>query len=142
MTATPSVQQLGDAVLLQGPAVADAAFLVGLGLRALRCRDGVAPRSRWIELHRSLHDIAAETSADCRYSGNTAMPELDEKTSLVAETSISTREAATILRLKERQVRNLADQLGAQRVGRALLFDRGLVMAEALRRQTADKETG
>ena len=53
---------------------------------------------------------------------------------LAAGDLISTREAAQIMQLTERHTRRLANELGARRAGNALVFDRGLVLAEAQRR--------
>jgi hypothetical protein len=54
----PAIQKLGSAVLLEGPAVADAAYLISVGLRALQRRGGVAPMSRWLVLQRQLRAVA------------------------------------------------------------------------------------
>ena len=55
---TPAVQRLGSAVLLQGPAVADVAFLVGLGMRYRARVDGTAPSAH----HRALLSLTRPPS--------------------------------------------------------------------------------
>ena len=129
----PPVHRLGSAVLLQGPAVADAAYLVAVGLRALSRRDGVAPMSRWLVLQRHLKAVADLVSD----TGNADLPQDHDEAPLELEDLIST-EAASMLGLTERQMRNLASQLGGRRAGRrAWVFDRALVELEASRRAAA-----
>lgn len=132
MTA-PAVQTLGSAVLLQGPALQDAAFLVAVGVRALSNRDGVAPMPRWLTLQAQLKR-ASDLVAD---DGTAELPEAQHLPRLAEDQLISTREAADMLKISERQVRNLAADLGARRAGRALVFDRELVQLEADRRGAA-----
>ena len=81
----PPVQRLGSAVLLQGPAVADAAYLVAVGLRALSRRDGVAPMSRWLVLQRHLKAVA-----DLADTGNADLPQDHDEAPLELEDLIST----------------------------------------------------
>jgi len=131
---TPAVQRLGSAVLLQGPAVADAAYLVAVGVRTLARRDGVAI-ARWLTLQRALQQVAAADHGHADVLGV-----VDEE-ALLAEELVSTKEAAHMLRLTERQVRRIAACLGGRHAGRALVFDRSAVQAEAARRRAADEET-
>jgi hypothetical protein len=127
---TLAVQTLGSAVLLQGPAVADAAYLVAVALRTLASRDGVAPMSRWLTLQAQLKR-ASDLVAD---DGSEEVPEARHMPPLTEDQLINTREAADMLKITERQVRNLATDLGARRAGRALVFSRELVRLEASRR--------
>jgi hypothetical protein len=53
---------------------------------------------------------------------------------LALEDLISTAEAAEMLKVSERQMRNLVSQFGGRRAGRAWVFDRALVGLEAGRR--------
>jgi hypothetical protein len=144
---TLALQTLGSAVLLQGPAVADAAYLVAVALRTLAGRDGVAPMPRWLTLQAQLKrasdlvaDDGSEEVPEARH-----MPPLTEDQlintreaadmpPLTEDQLINTREAADMLKITERQVRNLAADLGARRAGRALVFSRELVRLEASRR--------
>ena len=82
----PPVHRLGSAVLLQGPAVADAAYLVAVGLRALSRRDGVAPMSRWLVLQRHLKAVADLVSD----TGNADLPKDHDEAPLELEDLIST----------------------------------------------------
>jgi hypothetical protein len=127
----PPVQRLGSAVLLQGPAVADTAYLVAVGLRALQRRDGVAPMRRWLTLQHLLKAAADSLTSD---SGDAAVGSLDDPALLPAEELINTKQAAALLGLTERHTRTLAVQLGARHAGRALVFDRQMVALEANRR--------
>lgn len=135
MTVYPPVTRLGTAVLLQSTAVGDVAYLVRVGMRGLAARDGVAALPRWrallLELERASSDTtsaiaSARRSEDFRTDDD--QPEWDP------EVLISTKEAAAMLNLTPRQVTNLAGRLGARRTGRAYVFDRGIVEAEARHR--------
>ena len=128
----PAIQKLGSAVLLQGPAVADTAYLISVGLRALQRRDGVAPMSRWLVLQRQLRAVA-----DLADTGNAELPQDHDEASLGLEDLISTAEAAEMLKVTEPQMRNLVSQFGGRRAGRAWVFDRALVELEAKRRVSA-----
>lgn len=125
----PSVQRLGNAVLLQGVAIHDAAYLIKLGLRVSSGRDGVHPSDRWLRLYRELQSATSDTRNGAASSMPSAPDFPVEDLDL-----ITTREAAMLLRLSLRQVQNLAPSLGARRVGRQLLLDRDLVTTEASRR--------
>jgi hypothetical protein len=67
----PPVQRLGSVVLLQGPTVADTAYLAAVGLRSLQRRDGVPPMSPWLTLQRQLKAVA-DLVAD---TGNAELPQ-------------------------------------------------------------------
>lgn len=118
--------------MLQGPAVADTAYLISVGLRALQRRDGVAPMSRWLVLQRQLRAVA-----DLADTGNAELPQDHDEASLGLEDLISTAEAAEMLKVTEPQMRNLVSQFGGRRAGRAWVFDRALVELEAKRRVSA-----
>ncbi len=124
----PPVQRLGVAVLLQGPAVVDAAYLVGVAVTALSRRDGIQPIARWLALHRALTSAMSD-------AGRADIPESSDEPQLAPEQLISTTEVAAMLQITERQARRLAADLCARRAGRALVFDRGAVQAEAARRR-------
>lgn len=132
----PAVQRLGEAVLLQESAVSDAAFLVRVGIAALRQRDGIPPQPGWLSL---LHELRSADLDRASASGNTEVPPGRSSPEWEPE-SIDTEEAARMLQISDRQVRNLASVLGGQRIGRSWAFDRGLVVAEARRRRALEEE--
>jgi hypothetical protein len=123
------VQRLGSAVLLQGSVVRDAAYLVAVGIRALKARDGIGPTPTWLELHRELKTAAGVSSAN----GTGSRVGAADLASLSAEV-IGTAEAAGLLGVTERQMRKLASRFGGARAGRVHLFDRDAIEAEAHRR--------
>lgn len=138
MSDVPPILQLGPAVLLQGPAVADAAFLVAVANQTLRRRDAVVHR-RWLVLQYELQRIADSSSGLATSgSGNAELPLEVIPAGCELSEEISTREAALLLGISERQTRNVAPSLGGRRVGRALLFNRLLVEAEVRRRAGQD----
>lgn len=129
--ARPAVQRLGRAVLLQESGVTDAAFLVRVGIAALRQRDDIPPQPTWLVILRELR--AAELSRASAV-GNAEVPDVESQREWESE-SIDTKEASRMLQVSERQVRNLAANLSARRVGSSWTFDRSLVAAEARRRR-------
>jgi hypothetical protein len=82
----PLVQRLGSSVLIQGPAVADAACLISVGLRTLSVVTGVAPMSCWLVLQRHVKAVA-DLFAD---TGNAELPQDHDEVSLPAKDLIST----------------------------------------------------
>lgn len=136
MTGAPPVQRLGEAVLLQGPAVADVAYLVEVGLQAIAGRDQVTPHARWLVLQRGLRAVATDLAGAPAISGNAALPQVRDQEQSAAEV-LTTKEAAMILHLQERQVRNLAPSLGGRRIAGRLLLNASAVRAEAAHRTAA-----
>jgi hypothetical protein len=127
----PPLLVIGSTALLTGLALHDDLVLVGYGIRYLVGRDQVPPLPRWLELHRGLVRARDGHVSDPR---NGQTQSVDDQASLPAEESIGTEEAAAILNLSRRQVQNLAAELGAWPLGRALVFDRATVEAYARRR--------
>jgi hypothetical protein len=123
----PGVQTLSDAVVLQGPVVAEVAYLVNLGLRHRANLDGTAPSVRQRALLRMLTDTAEAVLAvpDARGHADTrATPDLAEST-FVGE--MNTAEAARLLGITPRHVRRLARSLDGRRVKGTWSFDRAAV---------------
>ena len=114
----PSIQRLGSAVLLQGPALAAARYAVGIAQRGRRS-NGYAPSPTLTELERALE--AAEGRTDVPTSSVDAVSK-----SALAE-PVSTNEAARILGRSARQVRRIAATLDGRRIGGAWWFDRQTV---------------
>lgn len=115
----PSIQRLGSAVLLQGPALAAARYAVGIAQRGRRS-NGYAPSPTLTELEQALE--AAEGRADVLIIPADAVSK-----SALAE-PISTTEAARILGRSTRQVRRIAVSLDGHRIGGAWWFDRQTVI--------------
>jgi hypothetical protein len=129
----PAVQRHGDTVMLHGLAVLDAHYLIALGVRDVVRRDGIQPSPRL----RQLLDVLARTAADIRAvspAGHGDVPHNDELRQSTSLDPISTKEAAVILGLSERQVRRVADDIGVHR-GAVLTFHRAAVEAYAYHRQ-------
>lgn len=135
----PAVQRLSDAVILQGPALHDVAYLVGLGIRYRAQVDGSAPAEHHRRLLALLSDVSVSVSADghadVRSEGAPAVWLPGDGGSVHTDT------AARMLNLTPRQVRRLADQLGGRRHGRTWMFDRAAVSAEAARREESRVHT-
>lgn len=121
----PAVQLLGDAVLLRGPAVIDAWYLLRLGIRETQRRDGITPGPRLRELLDALEHAAAQVR------GVSARPDEDvpdQREHRSSREPIGSKEAAVLLDRSPRQVRRLARTLDARRApGGAWTFDRQVV---------------
>lgn len=142
-TQAPAVQQLDVAVLLQGPALLDVHYLVALGVREVKRRDGINPSPRLVELQRCLASAVGRYRAAVSLAGHADVPDHAAPTGSEhpgPEDLLTTREAAVILNICERHVRRLAPELGgATRRGGVLLFDRGAVEALAATRAEGDR---
>ncbi len=137
---TPAVQRLGSAVLLQGPAVADVAFLVGLGMRYRARVDGTAPSAHHRALLSTLNDTAEATlAADVRDGHTDVRHHADASQS--DGVGVDSETAARLMGISMRQVCRLAPELGGRRVGRVWTFDRAAVLAAVAHRK-ANLETG
>lgn len=138
---TPAVQRLGSAVLLQGPAVHDLAYLVGLGLRYRSTVDGTAPAQHHLQLLSLLADMAEATlTPDVREQGTSDVRSEVGSSDLKVK-RVDTAAAARLLGITTRQTRRLASHLGGRRVKGNWSFDRAAVVAEAQRRsQTTMRE--
>jgi len=122
----PSLQRFGGMVMVQGPAVTHAYYLVSVGLRAVR--RGTAPiPSRFLLLQAELAAAAAEVraSATGQHDGAPVAPQQY----LEREDTIGTAEAASILGLSNRQVQRLAADLDGRFIGGCWCFDRLAVQA-------------
>lgn len=131
---TDPVQRLGPAILLQGAAVLDANYLITLGVREAR-RNGIPAPARILALLDALAKTAAATrraSAD----GHADVPDHPLPGQSVL-TALTTKEAADMLDLSERQIRRLAPDLGGRLRHRTWTFDRGAVAAYAEHRKAA-----
>lgn len=129
----PAVQQLGSAVLLQGPAVVDVWRLVALGVRAAN-RDGIG-LARVTHLQAVLVAAAAEVRAAASECGHADVAQLPTEAVSDPSEPLTTREVATMLGLSPRQTQRMARTLEARqlRSGR-LIFDRGAVDAYLIER--------
>jgi len=123
----PAVQQLGSAVLLQGPAVVDVWRLVALGVRAAH-RDGIG-LARVDHLQAVLAAAAAEVRATSE-PGQRDVAQVPTRATCDPSEPLTTREVAAMLGLSPRQTQRMARTLDARRLrsGR-LIFDRGAVQA-------------
>lgn len=111
-------------------------------LRALQAavaagqRSGLRPPARvtgliaTLEAEINAYRQAASTSGNAELPREPTMP-----TSVQPTEPADTKEAARMLGVTDRQVRNLGDRLDGRKVGRTWVFDRDLVAAEAARRQ-------
>ncbi len=122
----PDVEQLGDAVLLRRPIVAEVRRLLTAAAREAVHRDGIRPSQRLLHLL-ALLDAAGNVRADGR-SVTFAPPPLTVD-------AMRTSETAAALGIGERQTRRLAGPLGARRTATGWAFDRRAVDAAAAGRK-------
>jgi len=123
----PTVQQLGAAVLLQGAAVPEISYLVGLGVRYRANLDGAAPSVRQRQLLRILADAAEATLAAPATGGHADIPAAPHLGESVV--GVGTAEVASVLGVTARHVRRLAADLDGRRVKGAWRFERAAVIA-------------
>ena len=115
-------------IMLQGPAVTDAYYLVSVGLRAVRRGTTPIP-GRFLLLQAELAAAAAEVraSATGQHDGAPVAPQPHS----AGEDNIGTGEAAKLLRLSNRQVQRLAADLDGRFIGGCWVFDRLAVQSYA-----------
>lgn len=136
----PGVLRLNDAVVIQGAAVADLAYLVRLGLRYRTQVDGCPPSEHHRRLldallaHASLMPIPPD-------SGSAELPQVRTPAeSGIVDEEMGSETVARVLGITPRQVRNLAKHLGGRRVKSAWVFDRAAVSAEVARRSEGNSD--
>ncbi|MFF5201752.1 helix-turn-helix domain-containing protein [Micromonospora parva] len=111
-------------------------------LRALQAavaagdRSALRPPARIVGLIAALEAEINEYRATASSSGNAELPrELTVPASTQPTEPADAKEAARMLGITDRQVRNLGHRLDGRKVGGTWVFDRDLVAAEAARRQ-------
>jgi len=123
----PAVQQLGNAVLLQGPAVVDVWHLVALGVRAAH-RDGIG-----LARVDHLQAVLAAAAAEVRATSEAGQCDVaQEPTRALSDPSepLTTGEVATMLGLSPRQTQRMARTLDARQLRSGVyVYDRGAVDA-------------
>jgi len=134
---TPAVQRLGAAALLQGPALAETAYLLHLGIRYRANIDGAVASDRQRALLRVLTDTAEATLA-CGHADTHPPPGVAGSLT-VGE--IGTAEVARVLGITPRHARRFAVDLDGRRVKGTWLFDRAAVVAYVAERRE-DTENG
>ncbi len=127
----PPLQRFGGMVMVQGQAVTDAYYLASVGLRAVRRGTTPIP-SRFLLLQAELAAAAAEVRASAT-GHNDGAPVAPQPHS-TREDTIGTTEAASILRLSNRQVQRLAADLDGRLIGGCWCFDRLAVASYAAHR--------
>ncbi len=127
----PPLQRFGGMVMVQGVAVADACYLVSVGLRDVR-RGGAAVPGRFLQLQAEFAAAAAEVRAAAtgQHDGAPVAPQPHS----AREDTIGTAEAAGILRLSHRQVQRIAADLDGRFIGGCWCFDRLAVQSYAAHR--------
>lgn len=129
MAGLTEAQLLGAAVLLQGQSLRDVQRLVALGMREVERRDGIVPPARVAEVERLLRQAADLDRLRQRLSpGGRVLGESGGvRPDWEPARRLTTRQAAAMLQLSERQVRRKAATLGGCLIGPILTFDGDLV---------------
>jgi hypothetical protein len=130
MTGAP-LQRFGGMIMLQSVAVADAYYLLSVGLRTVR-RGATPIPSRFLLLQAELAAAAAEVRASA--TGQHDVAPVAPQPHSEGEDNIGTVEAAGILRLSHRQVQRIAADLDGRFVGGCWCFDRLAVQSYAAHR--------
>jgi hypothetical protein len=131
-TVTPPVQQWPGVVILSGPALRDAYFLVSAGIRSA-ARTGY-PTTRFEAIRRAIKDADLSPQRHSDVAQVSDAPHCgggDE----AAVDSIDTAEAAALLGCSRRSCQRKAAAGLGRRVGGRWVLDRGLVAAEAQARK-------
>ena len=127
----PDVQQLGDAVLIQGAALRDLYLCLHKGIPGMSA-NGHSPvllHAVELQVHRALMSARGHQVAECVAAQTHSKSQSDDDWMTVSE-------AATELGVSQRHVRRLARscQLG-QRVGATWAINRGAALALARERE-------
>lgn len=134
----PGVQRLADAVVIQGAAVADLAYLVTLGLRYRTQVDGCAPSEPHRRLLAMLTDASLVPTADA--SGRADVRKPVPPAGWVSVDSVGSEMAGRMLGITGRQVRRVASEMGGRRVKGSWRFERAAVSAAAARRSEGNPD--
>ncbi len=97
-------------------------------------RQGVPAPPRVLYLITLLEFEIAEHRERTSAKGNAEVPQEPDLPPSLADDPVSVEEAARMLGVSRRQVRNLGEQLEGRKVAGSWLFDRDVVAAEAARR--------
>lgn len=128
-------------VVLQGPALIDVRRYFRAGIEAQRRRDGTEPTAAALGLL-ALIDAATAEYVDHLMSraGHVEVPDPPDQAESppASPERVSTREAAVLLQLSNRQVRRRPD-LGGVKVGPTLTFDRDAVLRAVAQRSEAEE---
>lgn len=123
-----AVQRVDGAILLQGSVLAEVRWVLQVGVREIWRRDCIPPSARVTHLLRDLQELAAAP-------GNAEVRLPADREALITEARISTAEAADLLGMGSRQVRNIQDRLGGRKLGGVITLELAAVQAEAARRR-------
>jgi hypothetical protein len=134
VTRVADVEVLGPAVILRGAGLVELLYLAMAGARSRKHLNGVDINRETRVLLQSLTDAAVNGGwmASPRHDDG-ALEVIPSQSEVLDE--ISKKEAAVLLGLSHRQTQRLAFDIGARRVGGALVLDRGAVMAYAAERR-------
>jgi len=130
MVTTEPIQHHTNAVILTGPALVDAYYLINAGIRYTR-RNGITPH-RFQALQNALGTAVAKAQPGPCDVAPTPKPAPSEQEEL-----IGAREAATILGLSKRQVQRIAHSLDGRLAAGRWVFDRNAVQAYRAHREEA-----
>lgn len=137
----PSVQRLGDAVLLQGQALAEVRHLLAIGLRERERRDAMPPSSGLRFLLAVISEAIAEGEllmSSPRHRSATLHAALTDSPMEEAMAEMTSDQVAAVLGVGRRQAQRLAGSIGSRRLGGVLVFDAGAVQSFAASRQRKD----
>ncbi len=99
-------------------------------------RQGLPAPARVLRLISLLEAELAERSSATSATGSAEVPnEVDLPASVLSTDPATVEEAAQVLGVSARQVRNLAERLEGRKVGQTWTFDRGVLEDEATRRR-------
>lgn len=132
-----TAHRIVNAILLQGPILAEVRWVLSRGTRDIWRTDSVPPSAA---ITRVLGELERAIAAATSEEGSAELPPpptWEELVSTGPEDQLTTQEAARMLGITARQVRNLADRLGGRKIGTVLTLDRAAVEVEIARRGAA-----
>jgi len=98
-------------------------------------RQGLRPPVRVLDLMALLQAELDEQRASVSAGGSAEVPREPQLPQSQAEDLVDVAEAARMLNVSARQVRNLGELLEGRKAGRVWVFERGVLAAEASRRR-------
>lgn len=119
----PAIVRLRGAVLLQGPALIDAARCVSATIEGLRRRDGIEPPERLRLLSAALRAEAEVVLSSARQDDVAVSDDHALLSSVDVLAWHTPREVAATMGVSVRTAQRWARNLGARRVGGRLLID-------------------
>ncbi len=125
--APPAIHRLIAALLLSPPALDRLGYLVDAGVAEQARRNGGAPSQHSL----ALQALIAEARDDAKRMSRATRGDIESDLDVTPSGAMSTKQAAAILQLSQRQVQRRAPELGGRLICGTWVLDRTRVEAAA-----------